>query len=77
LASLGGADVFVYDSASSYDNQITEFRTVLSQMRPGGILISNLLMTDAFVEAAEEFDCKWIAVEQTKPYPIGLMVKQG
>jgi len=75
LSRLESVDVFVYDSASSYDNHFNEIRTILASMRPGGVVISNLLITDAFVEAAESFSCKWVAVEQTKPYPLGLITK--
>ncbi|MBU2676273.1 MAG: class I SAM-dependent methyltransferase [Gammaproteobacteria bacterium] len=75
LKKLGSVDVFLYDSASSYDNQLGDLCTILASMRPGGVLISNLLITDAFIEATESFSCKWIAVEQTKPTPIGLIAK--
>jgi len=75
LKQLGSVDVFVYDSAASYDNQIAEFSIILAGMRPGGVVISDLLMTDAFVEVAETYNCKWTTTEQTKGYPVGLLTK--
>ena len=75
LERLGSVDVFVYDSAASYDNQLTEFSIILTGMRPGGVLIADLLMTDAFIEVAEGCNCKWTTTEQTKLYPIGLLTK--
>lgn len=75
LKKLGSVDVFVYDSAASYDNQITEFSIILASMRPGAVVIADLMMTDAFVEVAEAFNCKWTTTEQTKAYPIGLLTK--
>jgi predicted O-methyltransferase YrrM len=73
LKRLGSVDVFVYDSASSYDNQKTELSIVLKGMPAGGILISDLLINDAFIEAAESTRCEWVAVQQTKAYPIGIL----
>lgn len=77
LDRLGFVDVFVYDSAASYDNQITEFGIILAGMRPGGVVIANFMMTDAFVEVAERYNCEWTTTEQTKAYPIGLLTKRG
>lgn len=75
LKRLGTIDVFVYDSASSYDNQVTEFNIVLPYLRPGGVLITNFLMTDAFFEVAEAHNCRWTTIEQTKVSSIGLLTK--
>ncbi len=77
LERLGTVDVFVYDSAASYDNQITEFGIILTCMRPGGVLISNFMKTDALIEIAATHNCKWTTTEQTKPYPLGLLTKPG
>jgi len=77
LDRLGSVDVFLYDSASSYDNQITELSIILAGMRTGGVVIADLLETDAFVEVAEHYNCEWTTTEQTKAYPIGLLTKRG
>jgi len=75
IDELGSVDVFVCDSGSSYDNQITEFSMILDAMPAGGVLISALLKTDALIELAETFDCDWTTTSQTKPYPVGLVRK--
>ena len=75
LENLGSVDVFVFDSAASYDNQITEFSTILARMRTGGVLIANLHLTDALIEVAETFGCRWTTTKQTKIIPIGLITK--
>ena len=77
FAREGGPQVYLYDSAASYDNQVTEFGLAAEHMPPGGILIADLLMTDAFAEIGERSDCRWLAVPQVKGYPIGLLVKNG
>ena len=77
LREFGEPGVCLYDSAGSYDNQVTEYSIVLRHMKPGSVLISDLLKTDAFAEAAESCDCIWTTTEQTKQYPIGLLRKLG
>ena len=74
---LGSVDVFIYDSAGSYDNQVTEFSIMLAAMPVGGVLISDLMMTDALIDLAETTNCEWTTTDQTKPYPIGLLRKLG
>ena len=68
-------DVFVHDSASNFDNQMTEYRCALSSMPPGGVLISDMLNSDAFIQTAEATDCRWAVIEQTKTYPLGILSK--
>ena len=75
VEELGSVDVFIYDSAGSYDNQIAEFSIILAAMPVGGVLVSDLMMTDALIELAETINCEWTTTDQTKPYPIGLLRK--
>lgn len=75
LDHVGPVDVFLYDSAASYDNQLAEFSIILRALRPGGVVIADLLMTDAFIEVAEANRCRWTTTEQTKVYPLGLLTK--
>lgn len=66
-------DLFVHDSGANYDNQKTEYKLALEHMQPGGVIISDMLNSDAFIELADSLDCRWAVVEQTKAFPIGLL----
>jgi predicted O-methyltransferase YrrM len=72
---IGAVDVFVHDSAANYDNQMTEYRCALSSMPRGGVLISDMLNSDAFIETAEATECRWAVIEQTKMHPLGILSK--
>ena len=75
MKNIGSLELFVHDSACNYDNQKTEFSIALAHMPPGGILISDMLNSDAFLETVEANDCRWAVIEQTKSDPLGLMCK--
>ncbi len=60
---------------ANYDNQKTEYRIALAHMPAGGVLISDMLNSDAFLETAEATDCRWAVVRQTKAFPLGLLSK--
>jgi predicted O-methyltransferase YrrM len=72
---IGKIDLFVHDSAANYDNQMTEFRIALANMPAGGVIVSDMLNSDAFLETAEAIQCRWAVVEQSKPFPLGLLCK--
>ena len=75
MKGLPPIDVFIQDSASNYDNQTTEYSIALGYMAPGGVLISNTLNNDAFVEMAESSGYAWAVIEQSKIFPIGILWK--
>jgi predicted O-methyltransferase YrrM len=75
LARTGGLEVFIHDSAANYDNQRTEFRIALDKMPAGGVLVSDMLNSDAFLETTEAIDCRWAVVKQTKEFPLGILCK--
>ena len=75
IKRIGSLDVFVHDSAANYDNQMTEFRIALGSMPAGGILISDMLNNDAFLETVEATNSRWAVIEQSKAFPVGLMCK--
>jgi predicted O-methyltransferase YrrM len=76
--SMGQLDVTVHDAAANYDNQSTEFAIALASMRPGGVLISNMINSDAFIEATDSVECRWAIIDHnhpTKPSPLGVLCK--
>ena len=78
LESFDRLDVSVHDAAANYDNQTTEYGIALAKMRPGGVLISNMINSDAFIEATETVDCRWAIIDHhhpTKPSPLGVLCK--
>jgi predicted O-methyltransferase YrrM len=75
IREIRKVDVFIHDSAANYDTQKTEFGIALDHMPPGGILISNMLNSNAFLETAETTHCRWTVIEQSKDFPIGLLCK--
>jgi len=77
VETLGQVDLFVYDSAISYDNQRSDFGIITRAMRTGGVIIANQIVTDALIEVAEANNCRWTTTIQTKEYPIGLLTKLG
>lgn len=72
---VSSIDLFVHDSGANYDNQKTEFRIALAHMSPGGVIVSDMLNSDAFAEIAGSVACRWAVIEQTKAFPIGLLCK--
>jgi hypothetical protein len=75
MRRIPAVDVFVHDSAANYDNQRTEFGIALDHMAAGSALISDMLNSDAFLEATESTDCRWSVINQSKDLPIGLLCK--
>ena len=75
MKRLPPIDVFIHDSAANYDNQTTEYSIALDYMAPGGVLISDMLNSDAFVEMAESTGYAWLVIEQSKIFPIGVLWK--
>lgn len=72
---VGRFDLFIHDSGANYDNQKTEYELALEHMPVGGVIVSDMLNSDAFIELAESIDCRWAVIEQTKQFPIGLLRK--
>jgi hypothetical protein len=78
LESVENVDVSVHDAAANYDNQSMEYSLVLQNMKPGGVLISNMINSDAFIEATDKIDCRWAIIDHhhpSKPSPLGILYK--
>ena len=78
LKSMDRLDFSVHDAASNYDNRSMEYAISLSKMRPGGVLISNMINSDAFIEATDSVECRWAIIDHnhpTKPSPLGVLCK--
>ena len=55
LAQLGSIDVFIHDSAHTYDQMIWEYRQAYPRIREGGLLLSDdALWNPAFTDFAQE-----------------------
>jgi hypothetical protein len=52
-----------------------EYETVWPRLKAEGILISDDVSNDAFIELAEREGIRPIIVAQAKQFPIGLLVK--
>jgi predicted O-methyltransferase YrrM len=76
LDQLGKVDLFLHDSRHSYRNQRMEYFAVWPYLKPGGILLSDDVSNDAFLDAAELWKVTPMLVQQVgKEGPIGLLVK--
>jgi len=75
LKEVEGVDVFICDSSHTYRCQRLEYRLAWPSLRPGGILISDDIGNDSLIEVAEEYGITPIIVAQSKPKPIGILVK--
>ncbi len=73
LQSLGSIDIFVHDSAHNYHSQKMDYELALAYLSPGGILISDDVINDAFIEVAEAHQCRWSIIWQPKASPIGVL----
>ena len=73
LDGLGSIDMFIHDSAHSYHPQKMEYELALAHLSPGGILMSDDVNNDAFIEVAESRPCRWAIIRQSKGRPIGIL----
>lgn len=77
FSEVGPVDMFLHDSRHSYTNQMMEYRLAWQNLRPGGVLISDDVSNNALLEMAECQNVEPFIVGQSKPYPIGILVKPG
>lgn len=75
VQDAGPLDVFVHDSEHAYTTMISEFTTVWPFMRHGGVLVSDDLNNDAFLDFAERVRRQPLVVVQGKKSPFGLLIK--
>lgn len=75
MSELGEIDVFLHDSRHSYANQKFEYAVTWPHLRRGGILISDDVRSDAFLEWLGACRCGLIMIGQAKNAPIGLARK--
>ena len=68
-------DIFIHDSAHSYHPQKMDYELALAYLSPGGILISDDVKNNAFIEVAETHDCRWSIISQPRAFPIGILSK--
>lgn len=76
VAVAGPLDVFLHDSDHTYPTQLHEYRTAWPRLRAGGVLLSDDVQNEAFLDFAQEVGATPYligAVEANNA--IGLMVK--
>lgn len=76
LAQVGEVDLFVQDAAHTFRGQIAEYRAGWPFVRTGGLLVSDDV-GPGFISFAEEVGHSPIFIQQEKPAPIGVLVKQS
>lgn len=60
LSQLGLIDIFIHDSEHSYENMISEFRTVWHHLKKGGIFIAHDVgRNDALFDFLKEIQLPW------------------
>jgi predicted O-methyltransferase YrrM len=75
LKTIKNIDLFICDSSHTYKCQKMEYTYALASLRQGGILISDNIINDAFIEIAEAYKSRPYIISQLKGNPIGLLVK--
>lgn len=68
-------DIFIHDSDHHYQNQLQEYRIALDWLCDGGILISDDVSNNAFLEACEEAEIFPMILKQPKLGMIGIARK--
>ena len=75
LKEIGAVDIFVHDSSHTYWCQLLEYSLAWPSLRPEGILLSDDISNDSFIETAEDQGVVPIIISQSKSSPIGMLVK--
>lgn len=73
--ALGHVDLFVHDGAHSYHVQRRDYEEAFRALRPGGVLISDDVNNDSFLEVVERYGSDPLLVRQGKDFPIGVAFK--
>lgn len=74
---LSAVDIFVHDSRYTYRCQSLEYGLAWVRLNDGGVLISDDIENDSFIEFAEAKQVIPIIVPQAKNSPIGILAKQA
>ena len=61
------------DSSHRYLNQLREYQLALTEMKKGGILVSDDVGTDALADASDEFSCQLMVTRQSKSRYLGIL----
>jgi len=73
---IGDIDIFIHDSDHSYYGQKAEYDVALKWLTKDGILISDDVGNDAFIEASERCDCSPMVLTQEKSNKIGILIRK-
>jgi len=75
FGKIGSIDMFIHDSSHRYLNQLREYQLALTEMKKGGILVSDDVGTDALADASDEFTCQLMVTRQSKSRYIGILLR--
>lgn len=71
-------DIFLHDADHTYPSQITEYRTVWPHLRPGGVLLSDDVANEAFLEFATDVGVKpFLIWDPALNNAVGILAKPG
>lgn len=73
--NLGIVDLFVHDGAHSYHVQRGDYEEAVRSLKSGGVLISDDVNNDSFLEVAERNGLESFLLDQGKSFPIGVAFK--
>jgi predicted O-methyltransferase YrrM len=77
LQKLERVSLFVHDGAHSYHIQRQDYLCAIHHLALGGVLVSDDINNDSFLQVTEENKMIPFLVKQTKGDPIGVSVKPG
>ena len=75
LKEFSEIDIFIHDSRHSFSNQMYEYETSWPNIKNQGLLISDDISNDAFINFSKNNDRDAILIKQNKNFPIGIMKK--
>lgn len=74
LKRIGPTDIFIHDSDHSYWSQKKEYEVALQFLKPDGVLISDDICNDSFLEVSAKYNLEPIIVRQrTKNSYVGIL----
>lgn len=74
LPKIGRIELFVHDGAHSYYAQRSDYETAANYLASGGVLVTDDVNNDSFLEVSRARGMRAFLVQQPKTDPIGLAV---
>jgi len=77
LPTIGRIELFVHDGAHSYYAQRADYEAAVDYLAPGGVLITDDVNNDSFLEVSRASGMRAFLVQQPKTDPIGIAFKNS